>query len=989
MKNIKFTFLFMLLLVFSFQGKLDAQTTVFDQEIYWTWPTSGNDYGGYGFYWWHRNEGVVNINYGSMSSTDWTSPNNFYDGEFVMRFEVLDQPTNEDFYVQFGIWQDKDKGGAHPETVAGRHYVSGGNGSAFEASLGSPNSWWNKEPGDKVDFSRPEDFYRIGIVLWNADPLCIPMGHDWNTSGCPEFEANFFPMRARVTVIAYAGTSTPTYQANFKVTDGTNNLSGANISINNQNITTSSGGDASISLKNGSYPYTVTKSGYFQKSGTVNISGSNVTENVTLTPAYQVTFNVKDDNSAAIEGANVSIDGKNLQTNSSGIATISLANGTYSYQVTKSGFFTSNGNITISGSNYTENVTLSTETYNLYFLVKDVADNAIEGANISIAGFDPVTTNESGFGTFPLPNGNYNYTVSKSGYTNATGSVTVSGANTEKLVILSETSYTVSFNVKDEGGNNLESATISINGNDLQTNTDGNASIDLVNGSYSYSVNKAGYIEATGTVNVSGSAVTENVLLEELKWTVTFIVKDESSTALEGATISVNGSDLITNSSGEASIDLPDGDYPWSVTLSEFGTENGTFSVSGSTVTQNVTLTKTSYLLSFKVIDTDTNPIEGASIAVNGTSLSTDASGEASIEVVNGNYPYTVSKDGYNDVSATATVSGAAVTENVTLNVASYAVNFTVLDAGFNPVENALISVNGSELNTDANGQASISLVDGSYNYTVTKENYEQVSASLTVAGSDVEEGVTLTEQTYLITFKVVDQDAGALESASISINGSDLTTGSNGEATVELANGDYDYTVTLAGFEPLNGSLSVAGADLTENVSLTEISYLVTFIITDENTNALEGAAISIDGNDLTSDSNGEAGISLPNGEYSYTVNLEDYEEASGSVTVNGADVSEAVTLEIIISNREINADNIRIYPNPGAEIITLESNASFKPNTRFYVYSTSGVRVYSHVNESEIERLSIDLSTMEKGIYFLNIQSEGSALTQKIVIK
>jgi len=69
-----------------------------------------------------------------MSSTDWTSPENFYDGEFVLRFEVLDQPTSEDFYIQFGIWQDKSKGSAHPETVASRQYVEGGNGATFLGS---------------------------------------------------------------------------------------------------------------------------------------------------------------------------------------------------------------------------------------------------------------------------------------------------------------------------------------------------------------------------------------------------------------------------------------------------------------------------------------------------------------------------------------------------------------------------------------------------------------------------------------------------------------------------------------------------------------------------------------------------------------------------------------------------------------------------------------------------------------------------------------
>lgn len=194
--------LIILIIAWKTDAKAQDGTMVFDQEIVWEWPTSENDYGGYGFYWWHRKESVVNINYGNMSSTDWTSPDNYYDGEFVLRFEILDQPTSEDFYIQFGIWQDRSKGTAHPETASSRQYVEGGNGTTFRGSLGSPSTWWNKQGDDPVDFTRPEDFYRIGIVLWNADPLCIPKGDDWG-GGCPELEKSFFPMRAKLTLTAY------------------------------------------------------------------------------------------------------------------------------------------------------------------------------------------------------------------------------------------------------------------------------------------------------------------------------------------------------------------------------------------------------------------------------------------------------------------------------------------------------------------------------------------------------------------------------------------------------------------------------------------------------------------------------------------------------------------------------------------------------------------------------------------------------------------
>ena len=199
------------------QSELTAQTTVFDEEIYWEWDIP-QEYGGYGFYWWHRLDGYNIENYGNMPTDDWSSPDDYYSGEFSMRIEIISQPTSNPFLVQFGIWQDLSKGADHPETVCSRQYISGGNGTVFEGSLGSPNTWWNKESGDLVDFNRPEDFYRIGIVLWNPDPLCIPMGHDWNPSGCPEYAPDFFPLRVRVTITATPGSGGPViYPPNYGI----------------------------------------------------------------------------------------------------------------------------------------------------------------------------------------------------------------------------------------------------------------------------------------------------------------------------------------------------------------------------------------------------------------------------------------------------------------------------------------------------------------------------------------------------------------------------------------------------------------------------------------------------------------------------------------------------------------------------------------------------------------------------------------------------
>jgi hypothetical protein len=123
-----------------------------------------------------------------------------------MRFEVLSQPTRKPFRIQFSIWQDISKTGGHSETISGNVNLSGGTGSVTATSIGSPASWWQIRTDSPVDFTRPEDFYRIGIVLWKGN--CVVKGQGWGTDGCPEYQAEFFPLQARITVVAVAQGST-------------------------------------------------------------------------------------------------------------------------------------------------------------------------------------------------------------------------------------------------------------------------------------------------------------------------------------------------------------------------------------------------------------------------------------------------------------------------------------------------------------------------------------------------------------------------------------------------------------------------------------------------------------------------------------------------------------------------------------------------------------------------------------------------------------
>jgi hypothetical protein len=76
----------------------------------------------------------------------------------------------------------------------------------------------------------------------------------------------------------------------------------------------------------------------------------------------------------------------------------------------------------------------------------------------------------------------------------------------------------------------------------------------------------------------------------------------------------------------------------------------------------------------FNIINETGEAIEDATIKIDTAELSTNASGEAKIELINGDYDYTVTAEGYNDVSGTVSVDGENVNKTVELTASSTSV---------------------------------------------------------------------------------------------------------------------------------------------------------------------------------------------------------------------------------------------------------------------------------------------------------------------------
>ncbi len=465
-----------------------------------------------------------------------------------------------------------------------------------------------------------------------------------------------------------------------------------------------------------------------------------------LSKTYSTTFTVTNNETGSpVSGAEINIEGNILNTDASGLAVVNLENGTYTYTITATGYFEQSNSVTVDNAPAEVAVSLvPVSGYTVTFTINDdITTDPIEGATIDIEG-TTITTDPSGLAAIELENGTYNYTVSATDYVEETGSLTVNDATESISVALTPIEETTAtFTVTDENGTAIQGAEIDINNTTLTTDASGIASIVLDDGTYEYTVTATDYAPVTDNLTISGADVDVTVELPSV-YELTFIVNNEAGDPIEGAFVVIGENFFNTDENGEVTVDAVNGTYYYTVTKADFEMLSGEVTVDGADVTETVTL-RMVYFVYFTVNDEDDNPIEGATVTIEDSTLTTTASGETQIELPNGTYAVSISKDGYETVADEFTVQNAGLDISVTLPMVQndYTVTFNVTDDEANVLEGAEVSfTDGTDTwtaVTDASGVATFNnIVNGDYDYTVTKTDFENTTGSLTVADEDI-----------------------------------------------------------------------------------------------------------------------------------------------------------------------------------------------------------------------------------------------------------
>lgn len=701
------------------------------------------------------------------------------------------------------------------------------------------------------------------------------------------------------------------YTVTFHVTDEKGGVVPyANVMMDNRTTTTNLQGVASLSARNGNYPYTIEKLGYDEYSGSVVVDGRDKEVYPELEfKVWTITVIVKDKENQLIPNVIVKVNNGEYLTNQHGEAEIPLVNGEYPVTIEKTGYDTLQGEIKVNNQNADVTFEMDFFLYNVEFNISQVNQgNPAEGATIKIEGQPGVlNVNGSGQATIKLKSGNYSYTVQKKGYDDLTGSFNVEGQDTfiQRTLVLKH--YNVVITVLDSDNSSpAQGAAVNINGSSYSTNERGQAVVSLQNGTYPYTVTKSGYYDGSSSVTVLDSDNSSVISLKARLYNVIMTVKNPLKEPIKGATVEINATSYQTQDNGEVSLQLKNGTYPFTVVANGMDDYLGELEVVSADIPSfPVNMEYKKYDIVFTVQTDEGVAIENANIHINEKDYQTSQGGLVTVRLSDGQYPYTVTKEGYVQTQGNVEVSGSNKNVLAQLTPISYNITFVVKDnmASPNLLQGVSIDIENEDktVTTNASGEAIISLKAGKYTASFMKNSYKTETLSFEVTGEAT--FTQILKKIWNLTFKVTAAGKSGLKDVTVSVSGPAILSGNTvslktkDDGTtdpVQVINGAYDWNASLTGYSPEEGVGSVQDADQEKVIELT-YGFETTFTTSP----ATQGVEITIDGNDtITTGQDGIATINLSTGTHTYAYSKTGFLNGTGNVRIEEAEKSVQITL-------------------------------------------------------------------------------------------
>lgn len=566
------------------------------------------------------------------------------------------------------------------------------------------------------------------------------------------------------------------------------NQTDATVTLKDKEGKTVSGSNGVFAVKAAAdYTYTVTKKGYEPATGKVTMSAENQTVNVTLVKLPVITLQfTPDDAAVTLKQGNTTVYKESAASSTGKNVYIAAKNTDYTYTVSKFGYETATGMISVATGDVNKTVTLTEAAkYSVTFQI--TKPEGVSASPTVTVEYNGTKVYEGSGANCTLPAGDYTYKATLKDCDDLSGSFTVAAA-------------AVTVNLPFEKKLTFADIFQGVEGITASNGTKGFKPIKSAAGNYLES-NKSYY----GTTSLTLTATKPCVISFEYfaqghedNWdeddSAFFTVKKGTTTLL--TVYEENGWKTFStalNTGETLTLSFNENGNSYYVRLKNFAVSPA----------YTITLTTTPTADKVELKDESGNKLTGSG---------------GKYAVAPGTYTYTVSKKDYETATGEITVTDADVTQPVKLT-AKPVITLTATPADAT-VKLEKGSLPASPKTTDKETGVYTYVIEkgAEYTYTVSKFGYETETGSITV-NADVNKTVTLSElASCTLTFAVTPA-----ENAKVTVThpvGGTIKPETDGGYKLYLGE-TYAYTVAKAGYIPVHGSITAA-EDKTLSFTLT-----------------------------------------------------------------------------------------------------------------------------------------------------------------------
>ncbi len=394
--------------------------------------------------------------------------------------------------------------------------------------------------------------------------------------------------------------------------------------------------------------------------------------------------------------------------------------------------------------------------------------------------------------------------------------------------------YPLDFNISS-GGSPISACAVSANGITRFSDTNGQVTFSLPNGSYVFTILAYGYAIYSGIATIEGAGNTLNIELTKLDTLKLLVRSNNNGDPIPLARIQIGENIYFTSASGVAYIPAPAGEVTLNASSKGFEPKDTIINLPVGGGPFSITLATKIYTTQILVTNRSGSIIENAKVLIDNQEAFTNSSGLANFELKLGLYKVFIQKEGYVDSKLWLNLkSDTAIhiyLDQLLGNV--YNTNFTV--QGYGPknsilLDNALVKIfKQSELVQQGytqNGRLNFFLPSSSYTYVISHEGYNPITEDFTIVNQPQEINVSLEQLLYNITFLVLCNENPVPE-ATVTLKGyTPQQTDASGIAT--FTNIGYElslpFTVNRANYEDYNGTFDVIKSE-TITVNLMYLS--------------------------------------------------------------------------------------------------------------------------------------------------------------------